>query len=68
MISEKWIEPTPEWSMKRSLKYGYGQITVKANYLKYEFISLPVGKVVDSWYIVKDGKIENANNIIIDGR
>jgi hypothetical protein len=40
--------------MKRGLKYGYGQITIKANYLKYEYISLPFGKVVDSWYIIKD--------------
>lgn len=37
------------------MKYGYGQITIKANYLKYEYLSLPVGKVVDTWYIVKDG-------------
>lgn len=40
--------------MKRFLKYGYGQITIKANYLKYEYLTLPVGQVVDSWYIVKD--------------
>jgi hypothetical protein len=40
--------------MKRLMKYGYGQVTVKANYLKYEFISLPVGQVVDTWYIIKD--------------
>lgn len=34
--------------------FGYGRITIKENHLKYDFISLPVGKVVDSWNIVKD--------------
>jgi hypothetical protein len=54
LINEKWVSPSPEWSMKRFLKYGYGQITIKANYLKYEYLTLPVGQVVDSWYIIKD--------------
>lgn len=53
---DHWISPTPEWSLRRIRKYGYGQVTIKANYLKYEFISLPVGKVVDTWYIIKDSK------------
>jgi hypothetical protein len=34
--------------------FGYGRISIKGNHLKYEFISLPVGKVVDTWNIVKD--------------
>jgi hypothetical protein len=54
LVHNSWVDPVPEWSMKRLMKYGYGQVTVKANYLKYEFISLPVGQVVDTWYIIKD--------------
>lgn len=62
MVHNSWINPVPEWSMKRFMKYGYGQVTVKANYLKYEFISLPVGKVIDTWYIVKDTNEDIAQN------
>ena len=62
LVHNSWVNPSPEWSMKRLMKYGYGQVTVKANYLKYEFISLPVGNVVDTWYIIKD----NNSNIGIN--
>ncbi len=60
LANHDWINPAPEFNLKRLIKYGYGQITIKGNYLKYEFISPPFGKIVDSWYIIKDKSIKNA--------
>lgn len=48
------------------MKYGYGQVTIKANYLKYEFISLPVGKIVDTWYIIKDKDFNENSKISLE--
>lgn len=48
------------------MKYGYGQVTIKANYLKYEFISLPVGKVLDTWYIIKDKNVNENSKISME--
>lgn len=50
---EKWIDPLPEWSMKRISKYGFGKITITGNALKYQFVSILGGTVLDEWYIIK---------------
>ena len=48
------------------MKYGYGQVTIKANYLKYEIIKLPVGKIVDTWYIIKDKDFNENSKISLE--
>ena len=35
LLSGKWIEPHPEWSAKRLMKYGYGRVRLLGNNLKY---------------------------------
>lgn len=47
LIKDKWVTPTPEWSIKRIKRYGYGKISIKNNVLKYQFINGPGGKVLD---------------------
>ena len=53
LINEKWIDPKPEWSVKRILKYGFGGITIKENLLEYQYVSAMGGKVLDRWSIQK---------------
>jgi hypothetical protein len=55
LIKGKFVTPTPEWSCKRSLQYGYGRIIVKGSQLKYQYITTPSGKIADEWTIVKTG-------------
>jgi hypothetical protein len=56
LIKGKFVTPTPEWSCKRALHYGYGRITIKGNQLKYQYITIPSGRVADEWTIVKNPK------------
>ena len=53
LIRNEWRNPAPEWSLKRMLSYGYGRIEIKENLLKYEYVSVPGGKIIDTWYITK---------------
>jgi hypothetical protein len=48
------VKPAPEWSVTRQEKYGYGRMIIKGNTLKYQFISIPAGRVSDEWTIVKN--------------
>lgn len=56
LIKGKFVSPAPEWSCKTSKQYGYGRITIKGNHLRYQFIAIPSGRVIDEWNIVKDHK------------
>lgn len=47
LMGYKWISPTPEWSAKKGTTYGFGKIEIKANSLKYQYISAAGGKVLD---------------------
>lgn len=47
LIREKFIKPKPEWSVLRQDKYGYGRMTIKGNELKYQFITIPAGRISD---------------------
>jgi hypothetical protein len=47
LIREVYVNPKPEWSIKRMNKYGYGRIQIKGNTLKYQFISAVTSKVID---------------------
>lgn len=53
LIRDEWRNPAPEWSVKRLLSYGYGRVQIRGNELKYEYVSVPGGKVIDKWYITK---------------
>ena len=44
----------PEWSVKRSSLNGYGRVTIKGGHLKYQFVTIPGGKITDEWNIIKD--------------
>lgn len=54
LIRERFVKPAPEWSVTRQEKYGYGRMIIKGNTLKYQFISIPAGRVSDEWTIVKN--------------
>ncbi len=54
LIREKWINPKPEWSLRRMLHYGYGRIQIKGKTLKYQYIAAVNSKVVDEWFITKE--------------
>lgn len=56
LIREKFIKPKPEWSAVRMERYGYGRMLIKGNTLKYQYITIPSGKVADEWSIVKTGE------------
>ena len=43
----------PEWSVKRSSFNGYGRITIKGGHLKYQYLTIPGGKISDEWNIIK---------------
>lgn len=53
LIKGKFVSPTPEWSCKRAMHYGYGRITIKGSQLKYQYITIPSGRIADEWTIVK---------------
>lgn len=53
LIRQKYVDPLPEWSLKRMKKYGYGKVRIVGNTLRYQFISAFNGKVLDEWYITK---------------
>ena len=53
LIRNNWVDPVPQWSIKRMLSYGYGRITIKGNRLQYQYISVGGGKVLDEWFITK---------------
>jgi hypothetical protein len=59
LIKEKFVKPAPEWSASRQDKYGYGKIIIKGNRLKYQFISIPAGRISDEFTIVKSSKTDN---------
>lgn len=52
MIRYQFTNPAPQWSMVRENKWGFGNVEIKGNVLKYQFIDAK-GKVVDEWRIVK---------------
>jgi len=54
LVKEKFLKPTPEWSARRFQKYGYGRITIKGGHLKYQCITIPMGRVADEWNIIKN--------------
>ena len=54
LANSKYVNPAPEWSAKRAKAYGYGRITIKGNTLKYQYRTIPLGKVEDEWHIVKN--------------
>lgn len=58
LINEKYIKPAPEWAVSRQDKYGYGRIIIKGNQLKYQFISIPAGRIADEFTIVKTKKTD----------
>lgn len=39
--------------MKRISKYGFGKIVITGNVLKYQFVSIMGGTILDEWYIMK---------------
>jgi hypothetical protein len=43
----KYEKPTPEWSAKRSSSYGYGRVKITGGHLRYQFVTIPGGKVSD---------------------
>ena len=43
---EKFLSQ-PEWSVKRSSFNGYGRVTIKGGHLKYQYVTIPGGKVLD---------------------
>ena len=55
LIRERFVKPAPEWSVTRQEKYGYGRMLIKGDTLRYQFISIPAGRVSDEWMIVKNG-------------
>lgn len=54
LIKGKFVKPAPEWSAKTSELYGYGRVTIKGGHLKYQYITIPTGRIVDEWNIVKN--------------
>lgn len=36
------------------MHYGYGRIIIKGNELKYQYITIPSGKIADEWTIIKN--------------
>jgi hypothetical protein len=48
------MKPVPEWSAKKFDRYGYGRIIIKGGHLKYQSITIPMGRVTDEWNIIKD--------------
>jgi hypothetical protein len=52
--NRKFVKPAPEWSVKVGKEYGYGRITIRGDTLKYQYLGIPGGKVVDEWHIVKN--------------
>ena len=54
MGNRKFVKPTPEWSAKVGKEYGYGRISIKGGHLKYQYVTLPFGKVQDEWHIIKN--------------
>ena len=47
LVKGKFVSPSPEWSCKRALHYGYGRITIKGSQLKYQYITIPSGRIAD---------------------
>lgn len=56
LIRERFIKPKPSWSAVRMERYGYGRMIIKGNHLKYQYITIPAGRVADQWNIIKTGK------------
>lgn len=54
MIREKWLEPTPEWSAGKNLKFGYGRMTFFPNNTIYYEDRSHLGKVLDEFYLIKN--------------
>jgi len=53
------VKPAPEWAVSRQDKYSYGRMIIKGNQLKYQFISIPAGRIADEFNIVKTKKTDN---------
>jgi hypothetical protein len=68
LIRETYVKPAPEWAVSRQDKYGYGRMIIKGNQLKYQFISIPAGRIADEFNIVKTKKTDNKLKINPDYR
>jgi hypothetical protein len=64
LIRETYVKPAPNWAVSRQDKYGYGRMIIKGNQLKYQFISIPAGRIADEFTIVKTKKTDNKLRLI----
>lgn len=54
LIKSKFVKPVPEWSAKSAKTYGYGRVTISGGHLRYQYITIPTGRVADEWHIYKN--------------
>ena len=47
LIDIKYVSPAPQWSAKKSSSYGYGKIKITGGHLRYQYVTIPGGKVMD---------------------
>ena len=51
--ANEWVEPPPEWSLKRGRSYGYSVITTTATSLHFQLIDNDNGQVLDEMTLTK---------------